>query len=398
VLTGILTEQLFAAKGWHVTATTREAEHVLVDLEATRASAICSGCGETKLRIHDVKATRMWRHTDCWNVPTLVRAALRRVRCRHCGVRIEQVPWARTRSRFTHAFEAEVLRRARDCSISGVCRQLGLHWTSVMRLIERWVKDSAARQFKKPLRVIGVDEVSYGRGKRKYLTIVWDHTRARVVWIGEGRERDTLDAFFVKLGPRRSRRIRVVTMDMWQGYIGSVHAHAPLAEIVFDRFHIERYLTQAVEEVRRQEFFRRGGIYRDAVRGKKWLLLTKFRRLRRRKRLELNALLRMNHRLFKAWLFKEQFEHAWTYTTEQGMRDFLVRWRRLLNWSRLTSLIAFYDMLMRHIDGVVSWARHRLTNAALEGNNSRVRAISQRAHGYRNPNNLMLVLYHASWK
>lgn len=398
MLTGILTEQLFAAKGWRVTATTREAEHVLVDLEATRASAICSGCGETKLRIHDVKATRTWRHTDCWNVPTLVRAALRRVRCRHCGVRIEQVPWARTRSRFTHAFEAEVLRRARDCSISGVCRQLGLHWTSVMRLIERWVKDSAARQFKKPLRVIGVDEVSYGRGKRKYLTIVWDHTRARVVWIGEGRERDTLDAFFAKLGPRRSRRLRVVTMDMWQGYIGSVQAHAPLAEIVFDRFHIERYLTQAVEEVRRQEFFRRGGIYRDAVRGKKWLLLTKFRRLRRRKRLELDALLRMNHRLYKAWLFKEQFEHAWTYTTEQGMRDFLVRWRRLMNWSRLTSLIAFYDMLMRHIDGVVSWARHRLTNAALEGNNSRVRAISQRAHGYRNPNNLMLVLYHASWK
>jgi transposase len=106
----------------------------------------------------------------------------------------------------------------------------------------------------------------------------------------------------------------------------------------------------------------------------------------------------MNHRLYKAWLFKEQFEHAWIYTTEQGMRDFLVRWRRLMNWSRLTSLIAFYDMLMRHIVGVVSWARHRLTNAALEGNNSRVRAISQRAHSYRNPNNLMLVLYHASWK
>jgi transposase len=398
VLSRILTEQLFPAKGWRVTATTRETRHVVVHLEPMRASAICSGCGETKLRIHDVKPTRTWRHTDCWNIPTLVRAAPRRVRCRHCGIRIEQVPWARTRSRFTHDFEAEVLRRARDCSISGVCRQLGLHWTSVMRLIERWVQESAARQFRKPLRVIGVDEVSYGRGKRKYLTIVWDHTRARVIWIGEGRERDTLDAFFAKLGRRRSRRLRVVTMDMWQGYIGSVQAHAPLAEIVFDRFHIERYLTQAVEEVRRQEFFRRGGAYRDAVRGKKWLLLTKFRRLRRGKRRELKALLDMNHRLYKAYTLKEQFEHAWTYTTEQGMREFLVRWRKLLNWSRLTSLIAFYDMLMRHIDGVVSWARHRLTNAALEGNNSRVRAISQRAHGYRNPNNLMLVLYHASWR
>ena len=75
---------------------------------------------------------------------------------RHCGVRIEQMPWARTHSRFTHAFEAEVLRRAGDCSISGVSRQLGLHWTSLMRLIELRVEESAARQF--------------GRGKRKYLT------------------------------------------------------------------------------------------------------------------------------------------------------------------------------------------------------------------------------------
>src|SRR5262249_19231408 len=209
VLLGILTEQLFAAKGWRVTATRREAKHVVVELEPTRASAICSGCGETKKRIHDLKPARMWRHTDCWRMPTPGRGALPRGRCRHCGVRIEQVPWARTWSRFTHEFEADVLQRARDCSISGVCRQLHLHWTSVMRLIERWVEESAARQFRRPLRVIGVDEVSYGRGHQKYLTIVWDHARARVVWIGQGRERDTLDAFFAKLGTRRSRRLRV---------------------------------------------------------------------------------------------------------------------------------------------------------------------------------------------
>ena len=94
-------------------------------------------------------------------------------------------------------------------------------------------------------------------------------------------------------------------------------------------------------------------------------------------------------------------KHAWTYTTEKGMREFLGRWRTLLNWSRLTPLIEFYNMLVRHMDGIVAWAYYHLTNAALEGpegNNSRVRAISQRGHGYRNPNNLMLVLYHASWR
>lgn len=80
------------------------------------------------------------------------------------------------------------------------------------------------------------------------------------------------------------------------------------------------------------------------------------------------------------------------------MRAQILAWRKLLNWSRLTPLIHFWGMLMRHIDGVVAWATHGLSNAALEGNNSRVRGLSQRVRGYRNPNNLMLVLYHASWR
>lgn len=400
MLYSILTEQLFTAKGWRViTATRDDRQRMVVHVEPTRTSAICSGCGETKKRIHDVKPAREWRHVNaCGDVQLLVRSVLRRVRCRHCGVRIEQVPWARTRSRFTHQFEAEILRRARDTSIAGVCRQLGLHWSSVMRLIERWVEESAEQQFRRPLRYIGVDEVSYGRGQSKFLTIVWDHQRSRIVWIGRGKDRDTLAAFFTKLGRARAHKLVAVTMDMAQGYINAVTAAAPQADIVFDRFHIERYLTQAVDEIRKQEFWRRGGIYREAIRGKKWLLLTKHRRVHWRRRGDLAVLLLQNKRLFRAYVLKEQFEHAWTYTTEKGMRKFLMRWRKSLNWTRLRPLIAFWDMLMRHIKGVVAWAKHRLSNAALEGNNSRVRSISQRGRGYRNPNNLMLVLYHASWR
>lgn len=101
-------------------------------------------------------------------------------------------------------------------------------------------------------------------------------------------------------------------------------------------------------------------------------------RLGRPRRREVITLLAMNRRPFRASLFKEQFEHASTYTTAKGMGEFLARWRRLLNWTRLRPLIAFHDMLMRHLDGVVAWARHRLTNAALEGN-SRVRGLRQRA-------------------
>jgi len=368
-------------------------------LEPTRQSAVCSGCGETKRRFLDYKGKgRRWRHTDAWRVKTVVVAPVRRVKCRWCGIRVEKVPWARPKSRFTHDFEAEILDRARESSIQGVCRQLGVHWTSVMRLLERWVQESAEKQFRRKLRRIGVDEVSYGRGHKKYLTIVWDHDSGRAVWIGKGREQDTLDAFFVKLGARRARRLVCVTMDMAKGYIAATKQHAPQSDIVFDRFHIERYLTRAMDEVRKQEYWRRGRAHRQVVRGKKWLLLRKWRRLHWRRRGELAELLALNQRLFRAYVLKEQFEHAWSYTTEKGMRAFIVRWRRSLNWTRLRPLIEFWQLLMRHIDGVVAWARHRLTNAALEGNNSRVRGLSIRARGYRNPDNLMVVLYHASWR
>jgi transposase len=401
VLLRILTGELFAAKGWRVTEVTRDGRRgAVVHLVPTRMSAICSGCGEAKTRLHDVKPVREWRHLDAWTAQTFVRSAVCRVRCRHCGVRVEQVPWARTRSRFTHQFEAEVLKRARDTSISGVSRQLHLHWSSVMRLIEHWVEESAARHFRAPLRHIGVDEVSYGRGQHKFLTVVWDHDRSRIVWLGRGRDRETLDGFFAQLNAKspRLRKLVAVTMDMAQGYIRAVQTHAPQASIVFDRFHIERYLTRAMDEVRKQEFWRRGGAYRDAVRGKRFLLLSKYRRVHWRRRGDLALLLQLNQRLFRAYVLKEQFEHAWTYTTEAGMRRFILRWRQSLKWTRLKPLIAFWDMLMRYIDGVTAWAKLRLTNAALEGNNSRIRGLSQRGRGYRNPNNLMLVLYHASWR
>jgi transposase len=230
MLEDILTRQLCAANGWRIIGAEYDGgQRLVVRLEPIRHSAVCSGCGETKRRFHDVKGTREWRHLDAWNVHTLVVASLRRVRCRWCGIRVERVPWARARSRFTHQFEAEALSRARHCSIQGVCRQLAMHWTSVMRLIERWVQESAERQFRLPLRRIGVDEVNYGRGSHKFLTIVWDHDRSRIVWIGHGRDRATFEDFFQRLGRRRCGRLVAVTMDMAPYYIAAARHHAALS-------------------------------------------------------------------------------------------------------------------------------------------------------------------------
>jgi transposase len=403
MLEDILTQGLLGGKGsgWEIIDAYYEriTNEIIVLLEPTRQAARCSCCGALVSKALDVKKKqRRWRHLDAWNIRTMVFAPLRRVRCRRCGVRVEAVPWARPGGRMTRPMEEEILSRARDCSIQGVSRQLDVHWTTVMRLMEKRVMEVADKRFRRPLRRIGVDEVSYGKGHNKYLTLVWDHDQGQVVWIARGREQETLEAFFRKLGPRRSHNLKCVTMDMAHGYINAAREHAPQADIVFDRFHIERHLTDAVNEVRKQEFWRHEGRWREVIRGKKFLLLKKRRRLHWRHRPELDAVLRLNRRLNSAYVLKEQFDLVWRFRIRSHMADELQRWHRMLRWKRLKPLQNFWKMIEHHMDGVLAWSRHRLTNAPLEGNNARIRGISQRGHGYRNPENLMVVIYHSSWR
>jgi transposase len=184
-------------------------------------------------------------------------------------------------------------------------------------------------------------------------------------------------------------------MDMAPGYIQATRTAAAQATIVFDRFHIERHLTRAVDEVRKEEFFRQGEYGRRLLRGKKWLLLRRHRRVHWRRRSVLYDLLALNRRLCRAYVAKELFEHFWSYRSREGAFTFLSRWAASLRWQRLQPLRRFADMLFKHLDGVLAWAKERITNAALEGNNARIRGLSHRAHGFRNVANLVERIYHA---
>jgi transposase len=103
-------------------------------------------------------------------------------------------------------------------------------------------------------------------------------------------------------------RLVAVTLDMARDYINAICEHAPQADLVFDRFHIEHHLTDAVDQVRKAEFWRKGGPHREAIRGKKFLLLKKRRRLHWRRRRELDELFRLNRLFQVAYMLKEQFD------------------------------------------------------------------------------------------
>jgi len=104
---------------------------------------------------------------------------------------------------------------------------------------------------------IGIDEISRKRG-RVYVTNVYDLKRRRLLWSGEGRAKETLEAFFDWFGPERTEQLEGVYCDMWQPCADVVKARDPKAVLVFDKFHIVQQLTQAVAQVRRDEIREKG--------------------------------------------------------------------------------------------------------------------------------------------
>src|ERR1035441_10943091 len=97
------------------------------------------------------------------------------------------------------------------------------------------------------------------------------------LWFGRERKKETLDGFFrEELSARQRRGIEAACVDMWEPFRLSIEQWAPNCRIVYDKFHIMQHANAAIDEVRRAEFFRKGRRMRGLVKGKRWLLLSRW--------------------------------------------------------------------------------------------------------------------------
>ena len=86
---------------------------------------------------------------------------------------------------------------------------------------------------------------------------------------------------------------------------------------------------------------------REVVKGKKWLLLSRWKNLAPRQRGVLNQLFQLNRRVLKAYLLKESLEQLWDYRYEGAMLNYLRKWMDQLRWQRLPSFQKLAEMLLK---------------------------------------------------
>lgn len=353
----------------------------------------CGRCGRPVRRTKGRLRRRAWRDLKIRHLPLVLAYTPRRVVCPDCGVRVEQVPWAERWSRVTKTLTRAVADLARRTDLSTVAQHFEINWKTVSSVIHRAVQWGLRKRRKRPLRVIGLDEVSRKKGHR-YLTLVYDLERGQLVWVGKDRSKTTLEAFFDELGRRRSGHLEAVVLDMWEAYLSVVRQRAPQATVCFDRFHVVQHLNRAVDEVRRSMVRRLAGPQKALVKGMRFVLLKNPWNQTPKQKQALSALVRSNHPLSRAWYLKEDLQRFWDYVREGWAEKHLRQWLWWASHSRLEPFKRLARLIRTHLDGILAWTRLRVSNGALEGMNNKVKLVSHRSYGFRNDARYMEAIYH----
>jgi transposase len=241
-------------------------------------------------------------------------------------------------------------------------------------------------------RYLGADEIQRGKGQH-YWTVLSDLVHGEVIGLARDRRQESLSGLLKEqLDNRQRASVQAVCIDMHQPYMNAFAEVVPKAEVVFDKFHVLQHAAEALDEVRRQEFFRASEVMREYGRGKRWLLLRRWKTVRGSKRKELQALFAANRRLFRAYLLREQLDKLWTYKTRTGVVNFLLGWFKALRWQRLPEMEQLGDFLLRHLDGITAYCDHPVRFGVVESINTTIKAIIRRARGMRDEQLLLLKL------
>lgn len=388
-------EQLLGlGRAWKVSAVQLElsAKRVEVDIYFDLSQTMqCPECGKSCAH-YDDREQREWRHLDTMQFETVLRCEVPRCNCPEHGVKTLRVPWAGKSSRFTLLFESFAIDVLQACSsVKAAAELMGLNWHQVNEIKRRAVARGLERRESAPIKHLGIDEKSFRKGPH-YVSLLTDLEGSRVLDVAEGRDGVACDKLFGTLAEEQLKDVEAIAMDMWRAFIKAAGEHLPNADIVHDRFHISQHLNQAIDKVRRQEHKALSKQQDDTLKNSKYLWLTGFENLSKEMQVRFNQLQSLGLKVGRAYAIKETFEHFWDYQYAGCARKFFKKWYGWARRSKLEPVKRVAKMIKEHFENIITYLKHRITNATTEGFNGVIESIKTNARGFRSFENYRVAI------
>jgi transposase len=357
-----------------------------------RAGLRCPHCGRRCPRYDRAGVRRRWRTLDLGEVRAFIEAESPRVRCPEHGVVVAAASWARHDAGHTRSFDQAAAWLARYASKSTVQRLLRIAWRTVGRIVTRVMADADAEAGDRlaGVRRIGIDEISYKRG-HKYLLVVVDHDDGRLLWIGEGRTKQSLAEFFNALGEQRCQAIELVSADGADWIADVVGLRCPNAKLCMDPFHVIQWANEALDLVRREVVRQARSTDKElakALKGSRWVLLKAPERLNTDQQLTLAWIAKVNTPLHKAYLLKELLRAVFA----PGGAERIALLKAWLRWAfrcRIGPVVQLARRIRRYRDDIANSLTYQLSNARVEAVNTKIRLLTRVAFGFHHHHALM---------
>lgn len=354
-------------------------------LRCPSCGAVCSG--------YD-RRSRQWRHLDTMDYRTYLVGEVPRVKCPEHGVLSLKVPWAEVRSRFTVKFEALVIDWLKEASVAAVERLLGVSWNAIDGIKQRAVQRGLARRGDCEMQHLCVDETSFKK-RHDYVTVVSDHAEGKVLHVAQGRKKQAMSDWYDSLNEEQLSSIASISMDMWPAYINATLEKVPGADrkIAFDKFHVAKKLSEAVDKVRRQEHRQLLGEGIEDLKGTKYDWLTGTANMSHRQKLRFKGLRDSSLKTARAWAIKELAMSLWGYVSRTWAHK---AWKRWLSWAMRCRLEPVKDaarMVKSHLWGILNAVVLGVSNGPAESLNSRIKMIKVKSRGYRNKERFINDIY-----
>lgn len=356
---------------------------VEIRIHYTGSGIKCPQCGSLGT-VHDRSPEQRWRHLDTMQFETMIVARVPRCRCKDCGVKTIEVPWAVRHSRFTLMFEeVAILVLQHSASIHAASKILRLDWHAVNGIMERAVTRGLSRRAPDIITRIGIDEKSFRSGHR-YITTLNDLVGSRVIDVVEDRTTEATESLLNALTQAQLDGVISVSVDMWKAFAIAINRLLKNAAIVHDRFHISKYLNDAVDAVRRQESKTLAKEGDNTLVGSKFNWLRNPENMTEKQKNNFDALMECELKTGVAWSQKNIYREFWSCSTRFSASLFFAHWSEMVDRSELKPMIKVKELLERHLDNVLNYFDHRITNAVSEGLNSKIQTIKAAARGFHN--------------
>jgi transposase len=341
-------------------------ETVILDLKRVGGGFECEKCHRRIKKAHSSWMIEV-QHLTLWQYLTFLRVRHHRVDCPTCGLTLEFLPFVAEGARVTQSLASLVVELCKVMTVKAVAIFQSLHRGTVKTLDKHALEREQASRPLDGITVLGIDEISVGKGQTYWHLVREKHLAKFWKWFGED----------------RAKNITHAVMDMWKPFRKSFLAKCPEVKIIYDKFHVIQHLLKALNDVRKQELRKAAGRFRGLLAGKKFILLSRGAHVRGNARKALNTLLSANRKLFKAHLLKESFDHIWSYTSKTWATKFFRHWVEQLKWSRLKPYHKFAEMIENHLDGILNCCDKKVSLGFIESANLKARNVIRMAYGYR---------------